>query len=230
MSHELLITDYIFSRVRDETGLWFDLADAKEIKYSGVIEDINSAYFMDGETFLFITIGTGPYIQNQVPLCEFEWQNHTLTCFRQFREDSRHPIDDDRMREIVLRAVEDFSDLESTSNFVKMLLMELHGKNDEGNFRWVHESADRLGGSVDCFPEYNGKYRDNPNFRIFKREGENWAQIRLKERLCLENAMSVLDLESALIEPRNTCQKHFVSQHSRDAFGIDSVYMKHRAF
>lgn len=228
VNRERIFTDFVIARIRDETGLWFDLADAFATQADPHV--VNSAFLQDDQTFAFITFAVESHAWEEMPVCEFEAIDRKFSLFVTFREDSRQPIEAGKMREIAMKAVGEFSWTVSSADTVKLILMELHGACGEGLCRWVNAAANNLGATAEYYPEYRGQLRDIPTHRVIKPEGETWAQIRLDERPTLDDVLATLDLHGMPSRPGETCRRYTVGKHARDDFGIDTVFMKCRVF
>jgi len=240
-----LILDYIISRIREEAGLFFEYADAKELVTWG--KEGTSASLTNGKKTVSVLIlsqrsGESAESYPDFNLLGEKFKVHFWTLDHSIGNSFQNSQEVRDLHSIIEKAISTFPfppsseanstswDLEANTNHASLVCMELYGKRDEDLIRWV-ETAARTLGSIPVFRPDCGESFIDPK-SILHWDGVNlWAQIHLTNPLPHDDILHKLDLVPRSLTPgRGTCRQYLLQQHLREQYQVDRVYLKFRRF
>ncbi len=186
-----LALDYIISRIREEAGLFFEYANAKELVTWE--KEGTSASLTNGKKTVSVSILSRRFVESaesylDLDLLGEKFNVHFWTLDHSIGNSFQNPQEVRDLHSIMDKAISTFPfppsseanstswDLEANTNHASLVCMELYGKREEDLIRWVEMAARTLGSTPEFRPDCGESFVDPKS--ILPWDGVNlWAQI-----------------------------------------------------
>lgn len=209
----LELSDLMISRVRKESGLWYDVNE-------GVWEPeyVNQAQITDGSSFLLLWISSSqpPYdswiqLDHYIGPLFIAWQN---------RHDSRREFDESFFRKVAASVIAD-SPTQLERGY-SLLSFQLTGSSPIGHFE--HVMLRQLPfGAIRGLPTYNGMLCDSPNFQMSEDPYAKWCQLEFDSPIASNTLISGLSELVAHGSVTLETNKSYESSAALQQVGVDRL-------
>lgn len=215
--------DYVFSRLRRELGLWFEINEALPYK------ELALCQLTDGQSFIYAWLKQGAQAldENAVPLDDIEDLQARFTW--QVGSDSRRKFSDEIVKSIISEALRDFKHNLQTEDRLSLIAFEFVSSREIRDFeRWFQT---RFEGIWKPMPEYQGLATDDEKFQLVEDKTTSWGQISFHSPLPVEELISTLARSVKNIKQfRMASRMTFKACGELESLGLDSISLLGRRY